>query len=248
MKGLRFLLGILVVAGVAWGVIQGASLLGRLVRVDEPPQPIFWFIVLDTSASTTSTVNPNWFEITRKKMIPEVVLSRLRARDEVAIVPLDDRADDADARSFYLQPQLSYRGEMPQVARIRKEIETLRIRGAGDRGGTDFGGAIRYIDGNVRRVRGERGGEAPRFVACFFTDGFADGRQAKSLGEQLPEEVELVVWGTADRSVHPSMQRVFADSGVDLARVPIYPFGDWESAARTWGAAYDRPQNATHLK
>lgn len=219
------------------------------VRVSAPSKPIVWFIVLDRSASTPGTMGPDWFDTCKKRIIPAIALCRIRARDEVYFAPLDDHTDDGQTRSFVFKTGMGLAGVGPEIGSVRDEIWKWQMADPTGKGGTDFGGAVRWIAANVNRIKSQSAkGDCPRFVALFFTDGYADGWQAPTREDRLPADVDVYILATAKRDLDHSLENVLAGAGVDVGRVKHFPYGDWEATARAFGKPYERPQNEPLLE
>jgi len=202
------------------------------------PRPLRVYMVVDRTtkirkASVSSAqADTDYFNMYRTLMPQIVVLSKLQPDDSVTVIPLDDKTDDGDVRTFVIEEdETPGRREVPSLLRLRDFIAGIE---RSTQPGSDFAGALAFIRRESAR-RASSSEESGREAVVFFSDGEADGRQ-----DALSGFPALPVWmfGTVRAEAPPRFQQIVKEGGVtDLHWIP---FNQWETAGTAWGAEYAR--------
>ena len=133
---------------------------------------IMWIFGIDI----TTTVPEKHFPIMRDQMFPEIVLSRLRQRDEIHTMPVDSHPE----RSINLVRLTRATGLAKEVMAIFEDVKTRIKRTQNPRITTNIGGVLAYakrlsLHLQQEKARTEASGKTasplPRFVVHVFTDG-----------------------------------------------------------------------------
>ncbi|MBI2300332.1 MAG: hypothetical protein HYU66_15530 [Armatimonadetes bacterium] len=207
----------------------------KAIDIEKPSPPIYWFIGVDLTASTSGTVGPQWLNTVEHEMIPAVVLSRVHEGDWVFTARITGRLAEQDAQAYHMVATgLDSVG--PTLAKVRDELWGWKQLGPETKG-SNFGACVRWIAANAAQAEHDPGGGRPQIVACLFTDGCADGWQAPDGGDRLPADTELWIWGTAkrhDKGLDDDLDHVLAKAGADPDQVQRVPFCDWQFRSQNW--------------
>lgn len=218
-----------------------ASLLGCQGIVSAPKPPIVWVIGLDI----TTSIPKDRFLILRDEVMPRIVLSRVRARDEVHILPVNSDPEE-NVKVFRVSGKRL--GIDTEITAIYGHVQSHLDQPHRYSGTTNIGGVLAYakrmsqlVEKEQRAKRmGKVDGSLPLFVVVVFTDGKLEGTQSRQAGE-WPKNVVVSFWGIDPR--HEGQLRKWATADARLAedQINIVRMSDWESVANMFGRTIDRP-------
>ena len=210
-----------------------------------------WIVGIDI----TTTVPEKHFPIMRDRMFPEIVLSRLRQRDEIHTMPVDSHPE----RSINLVRLTRATGLDKEVMAIFEDVKMRIKRTKNPRITTNIGGVLAYakrlsLDLQQEKARTEASGKTasplPRFVVHVFTDGKVEGPQTTPPAGAWPADVMVWFWGLEEPEVAPLKQWATTRMELPEAQLHIVLYSDWNTRAdKVFGHHIERPYaNADLLK
>jgi len=219
------------------------TLLGcQMVGVGQPKPPIIWMTGLDI----TTSVPKDHFLSMRDKMFPNVVLARVRQRDEVHVMPVDSDPE----KGVQVMRLTRNVGMAKEILAFFASIQTQIHQPKSYKGSTNIGGVLAYAkrisltlqDAHKQaEARGKAHTALPRIVANIFTDGKPEGVQTKPLPGPWSAAVTVWFWGV-ERAYEASLRKwATTEMGLPEAQLRIVRFTDWQTvAAHDFGQHIDR--------
>jgi hypothetical protein len=211
--------------------------------------PILWIIGLDI---TTSIPLEHFIQM-RDAMLPAVVLSRLRSRDEVHVLPVDSHPE----KHVMVTRLVKNVGMERAIVSLFDTIQSQMTRPQRYRGMTNIGGVLAYarrlhatLQATQTRAqeRGTRSWRMPRLVVTVFTDGKLEGTQTQPLPGPWPEDLSVWFFGVEPAEEAALTKWAIHTIGIPEAQVTMVRFSDWETVAeKVFGQMIDRPHRDVEL-
>ena len=184
----------------------------------------------------TDSVNPKVFADMKDRQINELILSKLRTRDSLNFLTLDEASGEPKV--------LTVEGPRHRWAKrledwVGKSLQPLKITRSK---ATDVAGVIEY-GRHLRELEGKA--KKPHKVCiAIFTDGKVEGKQTPIEGE-LPEDVPVAFIGVDGR--YEKALRTWATGKAKLkeTQLTIMRYDDYEVSKGQFIATWGRPQNLT---
>jgi hypothetical protein len=202
-----------------------------------------WMVAVDI----TTTIPDEQFRLMRDQMFPEVVLSRVRSRDEVHVMPVDSDPE----RHVHVLRLIRNVGLDKELAALLRTVQAHIVHTTNPRIMTNLGGVLAYakrlgITLQEERARFQATGKAspptPRIVVMVFTDGKLAGRQTMPLPGVWPLEVEVWFWGVEPSAEGPLKQWATTTMGLPEGQFHIVRLSGWQTVAtQVFGRQIDRP-------
>lgn len=221
-------------------VAAGVALLG-CGNFGAPKPSIQWITALD---NTTSIKKDHYIKM-RDEMMPEIVLSRLRSRDDIHILPVDSDPE----QNVKVIPMSNRRaGVHTEIAAVFDYLRTFN-QPQGYRGTTNIGGVLAYAKRISQKLEEERKRaeaigrghpSAPLFVVAIFTDGKLEGRQTRYGGE-WPQNVVVWFFGVDPRYEDHLKKWATGEMGLPEEQLTIVRMSDWKTMKKVFGQRIDRP-------
>ena len=214
-----------------------------------------WIIALDI----TTSVPKDHFLIMRNDMAAYVILSRLRNREEVHMMPVDSNPENRVRVMQLSKPS----GMANEIAAMAAHLQTFKRPDESHNESkrkqkpeapltTNIAGVLAYAKRNAQELAQERqrvaaSGKplppAPLVIANLFTDGLPEGPQTPLPPGPWPAEVMVWFWGVEQE--HAAALKTWATTkmGLPEAQVHIVRFTDWQTVAdKIYGPQIGRPQ------
>lgn len=202
-----------------------------------------WMVALDI----TTSIPEDQFRLMRDQMFPEVVLSRVRSRDEVHVMPVDSDPE----RHVHVLRLIRNVGLDKELAALLQTVQAHIVHTKNPKVMTNLGGVLAYAKRlgttlQEERARAQAAGKsampAPRIVVVVFTDGKPEGRQTIPLPGVWPPEVEVWFWGVEPQSEGALKHWATTTMGLPAGQLHLVRLSDWQTvAAQVFGRQIDRP-------
>lgn len=209
--------------------LMGCEKLGATVS---PPSPL---IVWITAQDITPSIPLKRFLVMRDQMIPQIVLSRLRSRDELHILRVDSDPEDDVQRIPINGGNVGFDKEIADL--FMKNIRTI-TQPAKYKGSTNIGGALAYAGRIAREVRAVSS-QTPRVEVLIFTDGKLEGRQTGYDQGWMPG-VHVWFWGVEREHEVSLKQWATRKMALGEQQLTIVRFSDWQTMAEVFGREIGR--------
>jgi len=221
------------------------------LTVSTPKAAILWMVGIDITAS----IPADHFLLTRDQMFPQVILSRVRPRDEIHVVPINTNPE----QHVHVTRLVRTAGLDKELAALLTTVQTQIVHTQNPKVMTNIGGVLAYAkrlstllqeERSRAAAQGKAAAPAPRIVVVLFTDGKPEGRQTMPLSGPWPTNVSVWFWG-----VEPAAEAALTHWATTTMELPetqlhLVRFSDWETvAAQVFGRHVDRPHpNLAFLK
>jgi hypothetical protein len=214
--------------------------------VGKAKPPVVFVIGIDITTSIPADQFKNM-----KQMAAEMVISRIRHRDEVHILKIDTDPQD-EVKYFSVEGgRVGLSNEAKQIYEYIMSVEQPK----GYQGTTNIAGVLAHVkrayeeDQKARNRLQDTGRPvppAPIYFGLIFSDGKLEGKQSIVEGK-WPEEVKIWFWGI-DLKYEHLIENLCHNYHIPQGNMQIVPFTHWESRAKTFGLEFDRQPNIALLE
>jgi len=170
----------------------------------------------------------------RDRMVPTILLSRLRSRDVLHILRIDsDPQDDVKVVPVSLR-QIGLAEEIATLyTQHIQPIEQTKCHACTN----DIGGALAYANRIAKKLQAN--GSASQVIVMAFSDGKLEGPQTK-LRSEWPEGVQVWFWGIEHE--HEAALKKWCTQQMQLSddQLNVVLFSDWETDAPLFGQKIGR--------
>ena len=207
------------------------------VSVTKPAQATAFVVCLDVSDS----VKPERFAAMRDRMIPELVLSRVKQGDTVHFLECGENS--AETARLFISNDGSAKLKLP--SRLREFYDnTIKTTQTRRTHATDLRGPLAYAE---RLCQTEAQTQKPhRVEVLIFTDGLPEGTQTAMAG-QLPEAVNVGFWGI-DTDNEAKLAAWAKSQNLADGHYQIVLFSQWQNAAAAYEKRIARTANPNAVK
>jgi hypothetical protein len=181
------------------------------------------------------SISSERFRAMRDEMIPEIVLSRLRSRDELHILQIDS---DPQGNVKVVEVSARQIGLGEEIASIYSQYVRAIEQAARYRGETNIGGVLAYANRIALKLQAN-GSQAGQVVVLLFSDGKLEGPQPKPRGEWL---AGIQVWFWGIEREHEETLSKWARQKMQLGeeQMRLVLVSNWQTDSRIFGQKINR--------